>query len=126
MTKLTADDPRDPREASKKQAAGINGAAGRGKGARPAKAGRVAAPALPPPPPPAPPPFERGAQVRVLRGPFAGKTGIVQDLVGRKVAKILLGLLPVQVDVDDLVPSGAERARPRLTSSHRKPVPARS
>jgi transcription antitermination factor NusG len=100
------------------------------KGARAQKARRAAsslalagqAPSVPP----TPPPFERGAQVRVTRGPFAGKTGIVQDLVGRKVAKIMLGLLPVQVDVDDLAPSVAERSRPRLTSSHRKPLPARS
>jgi transcription antitermination factor NusG len=94
------------------------------KGARAQKAVAVRAPA--PQAPPAPPPFEPGAQVRVTRGPFAGKTGIVKDLVGRKMAKIMLGLLPVQVDVDDLAPSVAERSRPRLTSSHRKPVPARS
>jgi hypothetical protein len=69
--------------------------------------------------------IERGARVRVTSGPFAGKSGVVQELVGRKSARVMLGLLPVQIDVDDLAPSG-RRGRPRLTSSHRKPVPARS
>ena len=80
-------------------------------------------------PTPAEPGFERGARVRVARGPFAGKAGVVQELVGRRSARVLLGLLPVQIDLDDLTlsqPHATGRARPRLTSSHRKPVPDRS
>ena len=75
------------------------------------------------------PVFERGERVRVTGGPFAGKSGVVQEMVGRKSARVLFGLLPVQIDVDDLAPSEAAaggRGRLRLTSSHRKPVPARS
>lgn len=67
--------------------------------------------------------------MRVTSGPFEGKTGVVEKLVGRRSARVLLGLLPVQIDVDDLAPSAlnaSARSRPRLTSSHRKPVPARS
>lgn len=78
---------------------------------------------------PAEPPYERGARVRVTGGPFAGKTGVVQAMVGRKSARVLFGPLPVQIDVDDLAPSepaAGGRGRLRLTSSHRKPVPARS
>jgi transcription antitermination factor NusG len=70
--------------------------------------------------------FERGARVRVTKGPFTGKSGVVQDLVGRRSARVMLGRLPVQIDLDDLSPSAGSRGRPRLTSSHRKPVPARS
>ncbi|MGH7434150.1 MAG: KOW motif-containing protein [Polyangiaceae bacterium] len=75
------------------------------------------------------PAFERGARVRVTSGPFAGKTGVVQALVGRRSARVLLGPLPVQIDLDDLAPgepAAGGRGRLRLTSSHRKPVPARS
>lgn len=76
--------------------------------------------------------LERGSRVRVTSGPFAGKTGVVQGLVGRRSARVMLGLLPVQIDLDDLTPSVPHargpggRGRPRLSSSHRKPVPARS
>ncbi len=98
--------------------------------AKAAPAVRQRAPEPPREPPPAEaPPFERGAQVRVTSGPFEGKTGVVEKLVGRRSARVLLGLLPVQIDLDDLAPSAlnaSARSRPRLTSSHRKPVPARS
>src|SRR5271155_2594557 len=39
--------------------------------------------------------FERGARVRVVAGPFAGKVGVVDDLDGKGSARVLLGLLPV-------------------------------
>lgn len=80
-------------------------------------------------PEPSEPTFEPGARVRVTSGPFEGKTGVVQALVGRRSARVLFGPLPVQIDVDDLAPSepaAGGRGRLRLTSSHRKPVPARS
>jgi transcription antitermination factor NusG len=115
MTKPAADDPREPRqqrEAPKRHTA--RGATGRAKAPREA------------PPAPPSPAFARGEKVRVTSGPFAGKTGVVQELVGRRSARVMLGLLPVQIDLDDLTPSGAAHLRPRLTSSHRKPVPARS
>ena len=105
MTKLTANDPHDPPEGPPRRAED------------PAEIG------------PAEPGFEKGAKVRVARGPFAGKAGVIQKLVGRRSARVLLGLLPVQIDLADLTlthPSAIGRGRPRLTSSHRKPVPARS
>jgi transcription antitermination factor NusG len=121
MTKSAADDPREPRqqrEAPKRHAPSRKASA-RAKAPREATA----------PPGPPDPGFERGALVRVIRGPFAGKTGVVQELVGRRSARVMLGLLPVQIGLEDLAPNapnGAARPRPRLASSHRKPVPARS
>jgi hypothetical protein len=69
---------------------------------------------------------EKGAKVRVLEGPFAGKEGLVQDLDGNGGARVMLGLLAVRIDVSDLVSSAEGRGRPRLSSSHRRPVPVRS
>jgi transcription antitermination factor NusG len=71
-------------------------------------------------------PFERGARVSVLKGPFAGKVGIFQELDGKGGAHVTLGLLAVRLDVKNLVLATVGRARPRLSSSHRKPLPARS
>lgn len=66
--------------------------------------------------------FERGAHVRVLSGPFAGKVGVVKEVdptEGR--AQVMLGLLATRIDVKDLAanPGGG---RPTLSSSHRKPL----
>lgn len=71
-------------------------------------------------------PFERGARVSVLKGPFAGKVGVVQELDGKGGARVMLGLLAVRLDVKNLVSEVEGRGRPRLSSSHRKPLPARS
>jgi hypothetical protein len=68
---------------------------------------------------------ERGVRVRVLAGPFAGKEGVVQDLDGNGGARVMLGLLAVRIDVSDLV-STEGGGRPRLSSSHRRPLPVRS
>jgi hypothetical protein len=69
--------------------------------------------------------IEKGARVRVLEGPFAGKVGTVRELDGKGGARVMMGLLAVCIDVKNL--AGAEgRARPVLASSHRKPVPVRS
>jgi hypothetical protein len=38
----------------------------------------------------------------------------------------MLGLLAVRIDVKDLISSAQGRARPKLSSSHRRPVPVRS
>jgi hypothetical protein len=65
---------------------------------------------------------EKGARVRVLEGPFAGKVGVVQDLDGKGGARVMLGLLAVRLAVKDLVTLLEGRARPLLSSSHRKPV----
>jgi hypothetical protein len=122
--------------ASQGNAAGAVGGRGRSPSS-PTKAAALERPALDSPRSPGagskrpagPGNLERGARVNVTSGPFAGKTGIVQDLVGRRSARVMLGLLPVQIDLDDLTPSAAGpggRGRPRLSSSHRKPVPARS
>jgi transcription antitermination factor NusG len=71
-------------------------------------------------------PFERGARVSVLKGAFAGKIGVVQELDGKGGARVMLGLLAVRLDVKNLVSAVEGRGRPRLSSSHRKPVPVRS
>ena len=71
-------------------------------------------------------PVDKGARVRVLEGPFAGKVGVVQELDGKGGARVMLGLLAVRLDVKDLVACAEGRERPLLSSSHRKPVPARS
>jgi hypothetical protein len=68
------------------------------------------------------PPFERGARVRVLAGPFAGKVGVVKEVDathGR--AQVMLGLLATRIDVKDLSASTGG-VRPTLSSSHRKPL----
>jgi hypothetical protein len=71
-------------------------------------------------------PVERGSKVRVVDGPFAGKVGVVHELDGRGGARVMLGLLAVRVDLNKLAPCGGGRQRLRLSTSHRKPVPARS
>ena len=69
---------------------------------------------------------ERGAQVRVLDGPFAGKVGVVQELDGRGGARVMMGLLAVRIDMTNLEVHAEGRRRPVLSTSHRKPIPARS
>jgi hypothetical protein len=64
--------------------------------------------------------------VRVVDGPFAGKVGVVQELDGRGGARVMLGLLAVRVDLNNLAPSTGGPARLRLSTSHRKPMPAGS
>jgi hypothetical protein len=131
MTKLSADDPHDPHDPhDRPDRRRALEPAGRRARAAPIRAKAKTAQTEPPAEvAPSSPAFERGARVRVMSGPFAGKSGVVQELVGRKSARVLLGLLPVQIDLDDLAPAapgGGGRGRPRLASSHRKPVPARS
>ena len=70
--------------------------------------------------------IDKGARVRVLEGPFAGKVGVVHELDGKGGARVMLGLLAVRLAVKDLAVSVERRNRPLLSSSHRKPVPARS
>jgi hypothetical protein len=70
--------------------------------------------------------LERGARVRVLKGPFSGKVGVVHELDGKGGARVMLGLLAVRLEVNNLVPAVEGRGRPVLSSSHRKPIPARS
>jgi hypothetical protein len=69
---------------------------------------------------------QKGARVRVLEGPFAGKVGVVHELDGKGGARVMLGLLAVRIDVKDLGGLDEGRGRLRLGSSHRKPVPVRS
>jgi len=71
-------------------------------------------------------PIEKGARVQVLDGPFEGKTGVVQELDGKGGARVMLGLLAVRIAVKDLIVSTEGRDRPVLSSSHRRPIPARS
>jgi len=70
--------------------------------------------------------IERGARVRVLKGPFSGKVGVVQELDAKGGARVMLGLLAVRLEVTNLMPCVEGRGRPVLSSSHRKPIPARS
>ena len=74
----------------------------------------------------APVEIERGARVQVLKGPFSGKVGVVHEVDGKGGARVMLGLLAVRLEVGNLVPAVEGRGRPRLSSSHRKPIPARS
>ena len=71
-------------------------------------------------------PLQKGVRVRVLEGPFTGKTGVVQELDGKGGARVMLGLLAVRLDVKDLARCVDGRDRPVLSSSHRKRLPARS
>jgi len=71
-------------------------------------------------------PIEKGVRVRVLDGPFAGKAGIVQEVDCKGGARVMLGLLAVRLAVENLTTVLEGRGRPRLSSSHRKPVPVRS
>ena len=71
-------------------------------------------------------PVDKGARVRVLDGPFRGKVGVVQELDGKGGARVLLGLLAVQMSVEDLGAHADGGGRPLLSTSHRRPTPARS
>ncbi len=64
--------------------------------------------------------------MRVLEGPFSGKVGVIHELDGEGGARVMLGLLAVRLAVKDLAPCVEGRARPILSSSHRKPMPVRS
>ncbi len=68
---------------------------------------------------------EKGARVQVLSGPFEGKVGVVQELDGQGGARVMLGLLAMRLEVKDLIVSAEGRDRPVLSSSHRRPLPAR-
>jgi hypothetical protein len=67
------------------------------------------------------PALARGAHVRALAGPFAGPTGVVQELDGKGAARVLFGLLGARVPLEDLTIHDTKRGRPVLSSSHRKP-----
>lgn len=71
---------------------------------------------------PTPMTLEKGARVRVLRGAFADKVGVVNEIDGRGGARVMLGLLSTRIDTADLVVVPDSRERPALHSSHRKPV----
>jgi len=71
---------------------------------------------------PAPMTLEKGARVRVLRGAFADKVGVVNELDGKGGARVMLGLLSTRIDTTDLVVVPDARERPSLHSSHRKPA----
>ncbi len=66
-------------------------------------------------------PIKKGSIVRVLGGPLRGKTGVVQTLDARGTARVLIGLMAARVELTELIVVAAGRARPVLTSSHRKP-----
>ncbi|HLK40751.1 MAG TPA: hypothetical protein VKU41_28555 [Polyangiaceae bacterium] len=69
--------------------------------------------------------IDRGVRVCVLDGPFSGKVGVVQELDGKGGARVMLGLLAVHMRVADLAVSASSRRRPLLSTSYRKPLPAR-
>jgi hypothetical protein len=88
--------------------------------ASPARVSGQTAPTMPSTPAPAT--LEKGARVRVLRGAFADKVGVVNELDGRGGARVMLGLLSTRIDTADLVVVPDARERPALHSSHRKPA----
>jgi hypothetical protein len=63
---------------------------------------------------------DKGAQVRVLSGPFVGKVGILGELDGRGGARVLLGLLSTRLLVEQLEAVVEAKDRPSLQSSHRR------
>ncbi|WP_394832028.1 KOW motif-containing protein [Pendulispora rubella] len=68
--------------------------------------------------------LEKGSRVRVLSGPFVGKTGVIQELDARG-AKVMLGLLATRLDLSELALFKEGPNRPILSSSHRRPLGAR-
>ncbi len=66
--------------------------------------------------------LEKGSRVRVRRGPFGDKIGVVSELDGRGGARVLLGLLSTRLDLDELDLVADARDRPALSTSHRKPL----
>ncbi|AUX19569.1 hypothetical protein SOCEGT47_000200 [Sorangium cellulosum] len=66
--------------------------------------------------------IEKGSRVRVRRGPFGDKIGVVSELDGRGGARVLLGLLSTRLELDDLELVADSRERPALSTSHRKPL----
>jgi hypothetical protein len=98
----------------------------RDKTPRPAKPPRQQE-AVAPPQRPAPPPafiaggaIDKGAQVRVLSGPFAGKVGVIGEVDGRGSARVLLGLLSTRLLTEQLEAVVEAKDRPSIQSSHRK------
>lgn len=72
---------------------------------------------------PTPTTMEKGARVRVLRGAFADKIGVIGELDGKGGARVMLGLLSTRIDKADLVVVVPDsRERPAIHSSHRKPA----
>lgn len=71
-------------------------------------------------------PIGRGTRVRVLKGPFSGKVGLVSEVDGKGGARVMLGLLAVRLNVEHLTPLVDGGRRPVLSTSHRKPAPVRS
>ncbi len=71
---------------------------------------------------PTPTTMEKGARVRVLRGAFADKVGVVSELDGKGGARVMLGLLSTRIDKVDLVIVPETREKPAIHSSHRKPA----
>ena len=97
----------------------------RDKTPRPAKPRQheaVAPPRRPPPPPAfiAGGAIDKGAQVRVLSGPFAGKVGVIGEVDGRGGARVLLGLLSTRLLTEQLEAVVEAKDRPSIQSSHRK------
>ena len=68
--------------------------------------------------------LEKGSRVRVLSGPFVGKTGVIQELDARG-AKVMLGLLATRLETSELALFKEGPNRPILSSSHRRPLGAR-
>ncbi|EYF05558.1 KOW motif-containing protein [Chondromyces apiculatus] len=66
-------------------------------------------------------PLDKGASVRVLRGPFEGKLGTIGDLDGKGGARVLLGLLSTRLDLSDLEPVSEAQGRPSPAAPLRKP-----
>jgi hypothetical protein len=64
-----------------------------------------------------------GAQVYVLDGAFAGKVGVVQDLMVRGMARVAFGRLMAQLALRDLCVCRPRAQGHKLASSHRRIAP---
>lgn len=63
--------------------------------------------------------LDKGAKVRVLSGPFAGKVGVIGELDARGGARVLLGLLSTRLLTEQLEAVVEAKDRPAIQSSHR-------
>ena len=73
--------------------------------------------------------IDKGTQIRVVSGPFAGKIGVVGDVDGKGGVRVLLGLLSARLPAEWLEPvvdtkeakeAKEAKERPAIQSSHRR------
>ena len=65
-------------------------------------------------------PVAKGTRVRVLSGPFVGKSGVVHEIDARGGVRVALGTVVVRVELGGVIACAEGRDRPALSISHRK------